>query len=168
MGTDKPRIPDSEHVARLLSRSWVSEGRILHIAFTLREKETYISVNRLAVSSYGLDVSSFINSHPDFYANEEKSLYIRAIINVGDVRNSKIYVDNVELDIDVDVEPRDIFTKSHAGIFTRHGGVTIKKDDTIFVKATRKGISSDQVLLKVRSRLLDISKLETCCLDTNE
>ena len=68
----------------------------------------------------------------------------------------------------MDVEPRDIFTKSHAGIFTRHGGVTIKKDDTIFVKATRKGISSDQVLLKVRSRLLDISKLETCCLDTNE
>ena len=162
------QVPDSEHVARLLSKGWICDGSILHIAFTLREEETYISVNRPAVSSYDLDVSSFVSNHPDFYANEDKSMYIRAILNVGDVRNSKINVDNVELGIDVEVEPRDTFIKSHAGIFTRHEGVNVKKGDSIFVKAVGKEISSDQVLLKVRSRLLDISKIEYCPIEPND
>ena len=97
MASDILQISDKEHVARLLSKGWVCDGEILHIAFTLREKETYISVNRLAVSSYGLDVSSFVSSHPDFYANKDKSMYMRALLNVGEVRSSKINVDNVEL-----------------------------------------------------------------------
>lgn len=162
MENNSRQVADSEYVARLLSKGWVCEGNILHLAFTLRDNETYISVNRPVVPSYDLDVCSFIEKHSDFYADDKQSLYIRALLNVGEVRSSEIKIDDIKLDIDVDVEPRDLFKKSHAGIFTRHEGMNVKKGDTIYVKAIKKEISSDQVLLKVRSRLLDLAQLEYC------
>lgn len=67
------------------------------------------------------------------------------------------------LAIDVEVEPRDVFTKSHAGIFTRHNNVNIKTGSTLAV-SQEKNISADRVLLKVRLALVRLSTVETCYL----
>ena len=45
-------ILDSETVARILKRDWFDDGKLMHVAFALRNGETYISVNRLAIASY--------------------------------------------------------------------------------------------------------------------
>lgn len=158
---NKQLILNSENVARLLCKDWVYNGIILHVAFTLRENETYISVNRLSESSYDSDVFLFIKTHPDFYSSNEQVDYYRALINVGDVRDIKVIVDGTLLNIDVNVEPRNTFTQSHAGIFTRHEGRNLKRGGFFYVKAAEKGISSDLALLKIRARLLDIAQLET-------
>ena len=155
-------ISNNENVARLLSRGWVKNGAILHMAFTLRPKETYISVNRPSVSSYEDDVRNFVESHPDFYADENQTKYSRALLNVGEIRNSKIIFLGTELNVNVEVEPRDVFTKSHAGIFTRHKNTNIKAGDTLYIESLCDEVAADEVLLEVRSRLIDISELEYC------
>lgn len=49
-------VPNSEDVARILSTEWIVDGKLSNVAFTLRPHETYISVNRPAISSYNNDV----------------------------------------------------------------------------------------------------------------
>ena len=39
-------ISNSENVARILKKDWLDDGKLLHVAFALRNGETYISVNR--------------------------------------------------------------------------------------------------------------------------
>lgn len=155
-------VPDSESVARILSRLWVIDGVILHMAFTLRTNETYISVNRTAVSSYQNDVNSFVSSHTDFYADDRHTTYQRALLNVGEVRAMDVTIGGKPLDIDVEVEPRDSFTKSHAGIFTRHNGKVLKTGAALSVEGLEKNVSADDVLLEVRNELLELAKLEQC------
>ncbi len=155
-------IPNTEKVARILAKNWIVDGTILQMAFTLRDKETYISVNRPAVASYDLDVKSFVETHPDFYADESKKKYSRALLNVGEIRATKVLFSGLTLNINVEVEPRDIFTKSHAGIFTRHNNQNVKNGDTLYIKSLDDNISADEVLLEVRSRLIDLAKLEYC------
>ena len=155
-------IPNTEKVARILAKDWIVDGVILQMAFTLREKETYISVNRPAVESYDSDVRNFVETHPDFYADESKTKYSRALLNVGEIRATKVSFSGITLNINVEVEPRDVFTKSHAGIFTRHENHNVKTDDTLHIKSLDENISADEVLLEVRSRLVDLAKLEYC------
>lgn len=119
-------------------------------------------VSRFSVSSYDDDVAAFIASHPDFYADDDKMSYMRAKVNVGDIRQTEVRVGDVLLDIDVEVEPRDVFTKSHAGIFAHHDGKNIKVGDTLCFHAVGKEVSSDEVLLEIRSHFLDIATLEKC------
>ena len=159
-------IADTEDVARLLHPSWVVDGVLQHYAFVLRRNETYISVNRSMVSSYKEDVSSFIEKHPTFYSDKSQSEYMRALLRVGDVRMSKVTIDDVVLNIDVEVEPRDTFTKSHAGIFTRYKGHNLKVGDMVSIESAEKEVSTDDVLLEVRSRLLDLARMEICKLST--
>ena len=155
------QVGDDEVVMRLLSRYWVANGEILHVAFTLREKETYISVNRPSIASYNTDITTFLNNHTDFYSDKEKREYLRAALNVSDIRNVRIAVDNMLLNTEVEVEPRNQYQKSHAGIFTRVSGKNLKVGDLLFDSTLKKGISADVILLDVRSRLLDIARLET-------
>ena len=155
-------ISNNEDVARILSNQWISNGEILHMAFTLRDKETYISVNRPAIPSYDSDVKGFVTSHPDFYADQRHDKYIRAMLNVGEIRALRIDYAGITLNVNVEVEPRDIFTKSHAGIFTRHQNKNIKNGDTLYIKSLDTDVSADEILLEVRSNLVDISTLESC------
>ena len=159
---DMRTVSDNECVARILSRKWVNDGIIMHMAFTLRVKETYISVNRPSVSSYFDDVSSFVSSHPDFYSDDMQTGYQRALLNVGDIRTIDVEVGGEPLNVSVEVEPRDTFAKSHAGIFTRHDGVILKCGVPLSAEGMEKNVSSDDILLEVRAQLLDIAKLETC------
>ena len=59
-------VADGESVARILSAEWFFDGILMAHAFTLRENETYISVNRLSVASYSSDVASFVEQHPRY------------------------------------------------------------------------------------------------------
>ncbi len=153
-------VSDKESVARILSRKWVVDGIIMHTAFTLRTNETYISVNRPSVSSFQDDVCSFVTSHPDFYANDKQSACQCALLNVGEIRAIDVMVNGKSLDVCVEVEPRDTFTKSHAGIFTRHDGVNLRSGETLSIEELNKDVSADDILLEVRDELLDLAHLE--------
>ena len=74
-------VADTEDVARILRRNWVVDGILQHYAFDMRRNETYISVNRPAVSSYVDDVRKFVESHPDFCFDSDEPAYMRALIN---------------------------------------------------------------------------------------
>lgn len=155
-------VGNEEDVVRILSNSWVKNGFVQHTAFTLREGETYVSVNRPAIASCASDVASFVSSHKNFLISDNgvKS-YQRAVLRVGKIRAISVIVDDKPLSVDVEVEPRDVFTKSHAGIFTRHDRKNLKAGGTIAV-GEEKNISVDMVLLKVRLALVRLSSLETC------
>ena len=71
-------------------------------------------------------------------------------------------VDHVEMKIDVEVEPRDIHTKSHAGIFTRIQDKNIKKGQLLKAGPTAKEVSGDAILLEVRKKLKSLSSVEDC------
>ena len=155
-------VGNEEDVVRILSNSWVRNGIVQHTAFTLREGETYISVNRPAIASYASDVASFVRSHKNFLNSDNGvKCYQRAVLRVGKIRAISVIVDDKPLSVDVEVEPRDVFTKSHAGIFTRHDRKNLKAGGTITV-GEEKNISVDMVLLKVRLALVRLSSLETC------
>ncbi len=153
-------IPSSENVARLLSSDWVVEGELQHTAFMLKAGETYISVNRPAIDTFQHDVASFLSAHPNFCVAETDDSYQCAMLNVGDVREINVVYKEKTMDIDVEIEPRDTHTKSHAGIFTRFHSENIKNGKVLKYGPTGEEISADQILLDVRFQLLSIATLE--------
>ena len=104
-------VSETENVVRILHRDWVVNGILQHYAFVLRRNEAYISVNRPVVPSFDADVASFVTHHPDYFADENKMRYRRAVLNVGAIRQTEVKVNDIKLDIDVEVEPRDMFAK---------------------------------------------------------
>ncbi len=60
------KVKDTEQVARILSRDWFEDGRLLNVAFALNHGETYLSVNRMSVSSFSSDVKAFIETHDKY------------------------------------------------------------------------------------------------------
>lgn len=59
-------------------------------------------------------------------------------------------------------DTEDAFTKSHAGIFTRYEGQNLKVGDTVSIESSENEVSTDDVLLEVRSHLLDLARMEIC------
>ena len=149
-------VDSSEQVARILSKEWFVDNQLMNIAFTLLEGETYISVNRPAIDSYDSDVAAFVAKHDKFLF--ESDTYKRAMLSVAKVRDIKVDAFGEPLNINVEVEPRDSHTKSHAGIFTRYVNKNVKRGDTL--PHLDKDISADDVLIKVRSQLLNMSTVE--------
>lgn len=162
--TDKEVINESvlgeENVARILSREWVVRGRLQFAAFALQPGETYISVNRPIIETYTEDVRNFLLKHLEYLI--EEGSYRRALLNVQDIRNIVVEVDGAKIAAEVEVEPRAVHTKSHAGIFTRYDGKTLKTGKTILLKEQEKGVSSDDILMDVRWSLLSIASVEDC------
>lgn len=153
-------VSSDENVARLISSEWMQEGILQPVAFTLDENESYLSVNRPAVESYDTDVASFVKAHPLYAVNGLS--YFRALLNVGDVRKIKAQVGDTTLSAEVEVEPRDSHTKSHAGIFVRHQNKNVKRGQMIKISHVSEEMSSDTILLEVRSQLLELATLEKC------
>lgn len=150
-------IDNSENVARILRRDWFDEGNLLHVAFALRNGETYISVNRPFVSSFKRDVKDFVMSHSEYALEGDYRKCCLANLNVGDVRDIQVTLGHEKINIDVEVESRDIHVKSHAGIFSRYNKVNLKKGDTINDKSKGLALSADDILLKVRLQLLHMA-----------
>ena len=158
--TEIHQVPSEENVARILSKEWFVKDKLLSVAFALDAGETYLSVNRPAIDTYDSDVSAFVKKHSS-YAFDSDS-YKRALLNVGDVRSIKVEVGATQMMTDVEVEPRDAHTKSHAGIFTRFQNVNIKKGQILKAGPIAEEISADTVLLEVRKELLALSTVEDC------
>ena len=154
-------VASDEKIARLISKEWILDGNLLVTAFALAPKETYLSVNRLAVDSYESDVREFVSKHANFQG-DNVSTYNRALLNVGDVRNIDVVFDNEKLDVDVDVEPRDIHTKSHAGIFVRTDKQTVIIGRELFKGSVPEGVSAENILQEVQWSLKDIAELQQC------
>ena len=153
-------IDGSEEVVRVVSSEWVVDGELQQSAFMLNPRETYLSVNRPIIDSYEADVRSFVLSHDKFLFDNGNSYRI-ASISVSDIRAISVYnEDNQELNINVEVEPRDTHTKSHAGIFVRSGEINIIPNRQL--SEFPKTVSTDMVLQEVRWGLLDIAQLEKC------
>lgn len=152
-------ISNSETVARILKKDWFDDGKLMHVAFALRNGETYISVNRLSSESYESDVREFVSTHPDYFFGKKSQEYCRADLNVGEVRDIRVVLEEKSIDIDVDVEPRNIHVKSHAGIFTRHNSLNLKLGSTISLE-DESVVSTDDILLKVRLQLLHKSQCQ--------
>ena len=155
-----PQVPSEESVARILAKQWFVKGKLTSFAFALEHGETYLSVNRLAIDTYDNDVSSFVKNHADYAF--EGNCYKRALLNVGDIRGIDVKVDDTQMKIDVEVEPRDTHTKSHAGIFTRFQNKNIKNGQLLKAGPTSVEISADTILLEVRQELKRLSLLEEC------
>ena len=148
-------VSNTEKIVRILHRDWVVEGQVQINAFSLRLNETYISVNRPAISSFFDDVLDFITKHQDFLISENSS-YQQASLGVGDVRNIKIELGKDVADVVVEVEPRDKNYLSHAGIFTRCDGKNLKGGQQ------DKHIPVAAILQKVQYKLLQLSHVEVC------
>ncbi len=162
MNIDTEIISSEEVVARLVSPIWVIDGILQPVAFTLNLGESYLSVNRLSVDSYSSDISAFILRHPSFCIDAKEKKYYRALLSVGDVRRCDVKVGNTELKINVEIEPRDSHTKSHAGIFVRFQNFNIKSSQTLNLHPVAKDVSTDSILLEVRTHLMNIASLELC------
>ena len=158
MTTEK--VSSREDIARIISTEWIINGILQPTAFTLNRSESYLSVNRPIVETYDSDVAAFIQGHPSYSISPEEGSYYRAIMSVGDVRKCDVKVGSTQMMIDVEVEPRDVHTKSHAGIFTRYQDKNIKQGQMICVNPSEEQISTDTILLEVRTYLMDIASLE--------
>ena len=154
--TDSTTVDSSEKVARILSTEWFVDGQLMNLAYTLLEGETYISVNRPVINTYDSDVAGFVTKHGKYLFGTDN--YKRAILSVSDIRAIKINAFGEPLKINVEVEPRDSHTKSHAGIFTRFENKNVKRGDTLSL--LEKEISADDVLIKVRTQLLNMTTVE--------
>ena len=154
-------VSSDENIARIIRNEWISDGELLITAFALAPKETYLSVNRPAVESYQNDVREFISKHSDYQCNNNTT-YNRAFMNVGDVRNIDIQLNGNKLNVDVEVEPRDMHTKSHAGIFVKTEKQNVIQDRELFSGSVPAGISADDILHEVRWALYDIAELQKC------
>ena len=153
-------VSSNENVARILASDWIVDGEIQHTAFMLRPAETYISVNRPAIETFANDIASFISCHPNYCVSGTSDSYNAAILNVGDIRAIDVEHEGKVIDINVEVEPREIHTKSHAGIFTRFHSENIKNGKILKYGPTAEDISADMILLDVRYQLLSLSTLE--------
>jgi hypothetical protein len=147
-------ISNSESVVRILKKDWFDDGKLMHVAFALRKGETYISVNRPSVDSFENDIRNFVNAHQDYAFGDDTQEYCGASLIVGDIRDIHIVLDDESIDVDVDVEPRDIHVKSHAGIFTRYNDVNLKPGDHLDVDSEKIDVSTDDILLKTRLQLV--------------
>ncbi len=151
-------MSDNESIVRILNQDWFEDGELMHVAFALRRNETYLSVNRPAIETFGNDVAEFVKSHSQYLFSANK--YRSAILKVGEVRNIEVKIAETIVDIDVEVESRDTHTKSHAGIFTRNQNKNIKSGGSIYIPSLKENVSADNILLKVRFKLLKLSKVE--------
>ena len=161
LSVDDVQVSSEENVARILSKEWFVRGKLTSAAFALEQGESYLSVNRTAINTYDNDVAMFVNNH-NSYAFDDNTKYKRALLNVGDVRGIDVKTDHVEMKINVEVEPRDIHTKSHAGIFTRFQDKNIKKGQWLKAGPTAEEVSADTILLEVRKQLKSLSSVEEC------
>ncbi len=162
--TNSTIVDSSEKVARILSKEWFVDGQLMNIAYTLLEGETYISVNRPVIGTYDSDVAGFVAKHDKYLFGTDK--YKRAMLCVSDIRAIKVDAFGEPLKINVEVEPRDSHTKSHAGIFTRYENKNVKRGDTL--GRLDKEISADDVLIKVRTQLLNMTTVEQMTLHKSD
>ena len=160
-GEKKNIVADDEQVARIISHEWVIDGELQLAAFALAPRETYLSVNRPIVETYNEDVLQFVSSHSS-YLDEKKQSYKRALLEVKDVRAISVEKDGMRLNANVEVEPRDSHTKSHAGIFVRVDGKNVVHGRQLPEGQLPDNVSEEDLLQQVQWDLLELAELQEC------
>ena len=162
MKTDSSTFVDNnEQVARILHQEWVVDGEMQANAFALTVGETYLSVNRLSVNTFYSDVRDFVSKHPAYRASEKFDSCYLATLNVGEIRSMEVSFREKVANLTVEVEPRDVHYKSHAGIFTRIEGKNIKGGQNAEIMNDEGHVVSyEAILLKVQHHLLALAELE--------
>ena len=154
------KVLDSEIISRVIRQEWLVDGVLQQTAYTLNPNETYLSVNRPAIDTYEADVLAFVVSHDDFQFDNGKKFHC-AVMPVSGVRGIKVMDENdTPLAIEVEVEPRDVHTKSHAGIFVRSDAQNIIPGRSLMGTSIQEAVSVDIILQDVRWELLALSTLE--------
>lgn len=154
-------IDSEETVVRILHRDWVVDEELQITAFSLRHNETYISVNRPIIDSFGKDIADFLAKHPDYLIPNKPSAYACAALNVGELRGINVVLGQQTLDVVVEVEPRTTHNKSHAGIFTRLAGANIKGGQQKEIHLDEKTtLPVAAIFQKVQHKLLSLAVLE--------
>lgn len=154
-------VADDEQVARIVSHEWVIDGELQLAAFALAPRETYLSVNRPTVETYDEDVLQFVSAHP-YYLDEKNQSYKRALLEVKGVRAISVEKDGMRLNANVEVEPRDSHTKSHAGIFVRVDGENVVHGRQLPEGQLPYNISEEYLLQQVQWELLELAELQDC------
>jgi hypothetical protein len=75
-----------------------------------------------------------MNQTQTIVADEEQvaeDSYLRALLDVADIRAISVEVDGLKVDANVEVEPRDIHTQSHAGIICSRKGQKCRAREAI-------------------------------------
>ena len=154
------KVLDSEIISRVIRQEWLVDGVLQQTAYTLNPNETYLSVNRPAIDTYEADVLAFVVSHDDFQFDNGKKFHC-AVMPVSGVRSIKVMDENdTPLAIEVEVEPRDVHTKSHAGIFVRTGTQNVLPGRSLMGTSVPEAVSVEMILQDVRWELLALSTLE--------
>ena len=154
-------IDNNEKVVRILHKDWVMDGQLQITAFALRQGESYVSVNRPVIDTFLSDVSDFVSKHADYKVSDKGSLvYCQAGLDVSAVRNIKVELGQLSADVSVEVEPRDMHYKSHAGIFTRYDDKNIKGGQEIVQDKYDRLMPVRAILQKVQHQLLALATLE--------
>jgi hypothetical protein len=154
-------VADDEQVARIVSHEWVIDGELQLAAFALAPRETYLSVNRPIIDTYDEDVLQFVSAHP-YYFDEKKQSYKRALLEVKAVRAISVEKDGLRLNANVEVEPRDSHTKSHAGIFVRVNGKNVVHGRLLPEGQLPYNVSEEYLLQQVQWDLLELAELQEC------
>ena len=157
----KNMVADDEQVARIVSHEWVIDGELQLAAFALAPRETYLSVNRPVIDTYDEDVLQFVSSHPN-YLGENKQSYKRALLEVKGVRAISVVKDGMRLNANVEVEPRDSHTMSHAGIFVRVEGKNVVLGKQLPEGQLPYNVSEEYLLQQVQWELLELAELQEC------
>lgn len=159
-------VADDEQVARIVSHEWVIDGELQLTAFALAPRETYLSVNRPVIDTYDEDVLQFVSSHSSYF-DEKKQSYKRALLEVKDVRAISVEKDGLRLNANVEVEPRDSHTKSHAGIFVRVEGKNVVHGRLLPEGQLPYNVSEEYLLQQVQWDLLELAELQECSVSTS-
>ena len=141
-----------EDVVRVIFPStMMREGELLPAAFKLREHdgeaETYVSVFRQYADSFGTDIKTF---------DKARNLPC-AIMNVGEIRTSKLSIGVNEVKYNVQAFPTATYA-SHAGIMISIAGMPIAGSGMNTFTALGIGDYTQFHMIAIRRHLVEIAK----------
>ena len=104
-----------------------------------------------------------MNQTQTIVADEEQvaeDSYMRALLDVADIRAISVEVDGLKVDANVEVEPRDVHTRSHAGIFVRVKGRNAVPGRQLPSDQLPYNVSEEMLLQRVQWELHDLAELQ--------
>ncbi|MBQ7510795.1 MAG: hypothetical protein IJT53_07825 [Prevotella sp.] len=134
-----------EHIARLLKKCWIYEGRISPTAFSLRPgiSETYVSVLRESHPSFKADALKIVKGkHGSFYAT----------LSADELERKKDTTEKEKVTYEVRNVDNHTY-KSHAGIYIAINGHHIIGGEPFGQFTKEKEVSEGRILIDIGKTL---------------
>lgn len=149
-------LPDNENVARAIFSPQMigSNGNLLLSTFALRvfkdgTKENYISVSRMSVDSWMIDIKKI----PQY---KNRHLYGYATLNIGQIRHITLFTQNYPIIFNV-IDCSNSDCKSHSGIIVQINGTTITGGHNPIFETLELNEPEDFVMMAIQAELLKIA-----------